>query len=317
MQGSFSFTKLTAFTAAGCYLCAVPGSKGMKVLVCSSPDCPDVSETTITHTHSNKGHHPNFVREAIEIIMNAKSYIDKKISSSAVPFLHVKSFINALEEAKKLNLISESTHKSIVSLQVEETKLFHTQAEVKLNQHVQPKIRSPFISGIPRHSRQTCHFMHRFVVSWKFVGMTTQGRYSSGSGGLTWNAKRVQTSVCESCTSMQKEFIASVRLMVDADWLYLANLVHVKTCIEYDEKPISCPVHICTAHEYTYVSARNALKMLKSILLAARRALPVLVDSEGLLLSIPSIGFNRCPFLSTQAVFCPRVPLGGGFSSYS
>lgn len=276
----------TAFTAAGCYLCAVPGSKGMKVLVCSSPDCPDVSETTITHTHNNKEHHPNFVREAIEIITNAKSYTDNKISSSVVPFLHVKSFINALEEAKKLNLISESTHKSIVSLQVEETKLFHTQAEVKPNQHVQPKITSPFISGIPLCSRQTCHFMRRFIVSWKFVGMITQDRYSSYSGGITWNAKRVQTSVCESCTSMQKEFIASVRLMVDADWLYLANLVHIKTCIEYDEK-LSFPVHICTAHEHTYKSAQNAIKMLKSIPLAARRALPVLVDSEGLLLSIP------------------------------
>lgn len=261
----------------------------MKVLVCSSPDCPVVSETTITHIHNKKEHHPNFVREATEIITNAKSYTHNMISASAVPFLHVKSFINVLEEAKKLNLISESTLKSIVSLQAEETKLFHTQAEVKHDENVQQKIRSPFISAIPLCSRQTCHFMHRFIVSWNFVGMTstTQDRYSSGSGSLTWNAKGVQSSVCESCTSMQKEFVASVRLMVDADWLYLANLVHIKTYKEYNENPVSLPVHICTVHEHTYISARNALKILKSIPLAARRALPVLVDSDGLLLSIP------------------------------
>ncbi|CAO2045371.1 unnamed protein product [Urochloa humidicola] len=69
-------------------------------------------------------------------------------------------------------------------------------------------------------------------------------------------------------------------------------------------------------YRYLQRSAHKALQNLRSIPAAARRTLPVLTNAQGDIVCIPSIGFRCCPSLSIEAVFYPRVPLGGGYSSY-
>ncbi|XP_078431790.1 adenine nucleotide alpha hydrolases-like superfamily protein isoform X2 [Wolffia australiana] len=95
--------------------------------------------------------------------------------------------------------------------------------------------------------------------------------------------------------------VAFLRHMVDGDWLYLVLLSNSQMAHHQD---------------YARESAKKALQAIKSIPAPARRGLPVLVNSEGLPLCIPNICFSHCPDLKLTARFEPRVPLGGGFSSF-
>lgn len=70
---------------------------------------------------------------------------------------------------------------------------------------------------------------------------------------------------CRCCGSGQ-DSVMEVRHMVDADWLYLSELTSEKSQLE---------------------EAKRSLVLLKSIPVAARRSLPVLVNPEGRVVSIP------------------------------
>ncbi|XP_012836531.1 PREDICTED: uncharacterized protein LOC105957148 [Erythranthe guttata] len=117
----------------------------------------------------------------------------------------------------------------------------------------------------------------------------------------------------------QVGLVEEVRHMVDADWLYLSDLSKKnKANVGPPEENNHQDDDKCSSSSYYGIlSASRAIECLKCIPVAARRSMPVLVNAQGLVLSIPSIGFAQCPHLmKVSVVFSPRIPLGGGHTSF-
>nr|KJB54202.1 hypothetical protein B456_009G025300 [Gossypium raimondii] len=279
----------TSLTAAGCYICPAPGSKGFKALVCCSVDCPLPSNAESFHTFSNVEEKHCFSDELEQIIANGKSYSNNNLvtNSSQAQFLDMRSQ-SVLDEARRLDVISESTHRNIISFQREEVSHFKSKTDEVASgceskqgtEHIAAFLSEPLLPG------QTCYFMNRFIISWKlskeissnwFRGEPLSLSYLEGDGHC--------------CCVNEDEMVAKVRTMIDADWLYLAKLTKLP-------------------HSDNFEATRLPLTV------AARKSIPVLVDDLGRLLSIPSIGFKHCPCMKASAVFKPRVPLGGGHGSF-
>ncbi|MCL7027634.1 hypothetical protein MKW94_008495 [Papaver nudicaule] len=311
----------TSLTAAACYICPAPRSNGTKILVCCSVDSPSPSEVASSHKYFHEGNTHFMTNDVKDILMNAKSYSDCMVlpDASDVPFLQATTSESILGEAKKHHLLSESTHESIFLLQKEETKHFNAKTEVLVPAHESMlQIKSP-----STHVRdavgpgQFHHFMDRFLLMWRVQKQIMSDILPAGEIASNWNAELVcRDFPCSSCVVGQE---ATVRTMVEADWLYLARLSKGQTMESCQEGKVlsACKMRkIFSCSDYVRLSAQTALLMLKSIPLAARRGLPVLVNSQGLLLSIPNICFRYCPYLSVTATYKPRVPLGGGHSSF-
>ncbi|XP_057545627.1 uncharacterized protein LOC130824582 [Amaranthus tricolor] len=160
--------------------------------------------------------------------------------------------------------------------------------------------------------------MSRFLFTW----MPNQEFHSSCN--TLEDCEKTRHEHCSVC--MAANMVAYIRHMIDEDWLtlFLAKLSKAENLFEfkhqkfmlYDEKEKMID-DIRLFSNYARSSAQDAIKTLKSIPVAARRALPVVVSVEGFLLSIPSIGFKYCPSLEISAEFRPRVPLGGGHTSFA
>ncbi|XVF34842.1 hypothetical protein REPUB_Repub18cG0093100 [Reevesia pubescens] len=301
----------TSLTAAGCYICPAPGSKGAKALVCCSVSCPLPSKAELFQTHSSEEEKHCFSNGLEQIIAYGKSYSNNLVpDTSQVQLLDIRS-ASVLDEAQRLCIISESTYRNIILLQREEVKHFKSKID-----EVAPECESKqetehvaaFLSD-PLPPRQTCYFMNRFIMSWKLSKEISSDVFPGESYDMSYLGRESQHCLC--CCVNRDDMVAKVRTMIDADWLYLAELSKWPLTSEANSltKKITCTA-------YSRLSAKGALKSLKSVPLAARRSIPVLVNHHGQLLSIPSIGFNRCPFLIASAVFKPRVPLGGGHSSF-
>ncbi|KAI3929098.1 hypothetical protein MKW92_051877, partial [Papaver armeniacum] len=301
-----NFPIKTSLTAAACYICPSPRSNGTKILVCCSVDSPLPSEMASSPKYFCEGN-KHFTNDDVkDILMNAKSYSDCLVlpDASDVPFLHATTSESILGEAKRRRLLSESTRESIFLLQKEEIKRFNAKTELISPEHESRQE----IKHSSTHLRdvvgpgQFHHFMNRFLLMWRVQKLPAE--------------LVSQDFPCSSCVVGQE---ASLRTMVEADWLYLARLAKGQTMESCPEdkllsackmgKKVSCS-------DYVRLSAQKALLMLKFIPVAARRGLPVLVNSQGLLLSIPNICFKYCPYLSVSATYKPRVPLGGGHSSF-
>ncbi|KAF5187141.1 tRNA(Ile)-lysidine synthase [Thalictrum thalictroides] len=306
----------TSLTAAGCYLCGAPQSKGTKILVCASLH---PSEMESSHSYLFEGNKSCTPSEIEQIIIDGKSYSDSLIpDASNVPFLLATSSESILSEGKRLNVLSESTYNSIISLQKEETKHFKAKSEVTCGNELRHYVTSAVTTllGEPLQSELLYHFMNRFVVTWKLQRKVTETTLLKDIN----LHQSLDGSLCKSCV-VGHETVAYVRHMIDKDWLYLGNLSKVQISDEYQEQ-ITSKVNsrtdkILPCSEYRRVSAQRALRDLKFIPVAARRGLPVLVDSQGLLLSIPSISFQHCPYLLASVVFKPRVPLGGAMGPFT
>ncbi|XP_068649340.1 uncharacterized protein [Aristolochia californica] len=308
----------TSLTAAGCYLSAVPGSKGTKLLVCYSIDSPQPSRVKASPRYFFFGQQYSAFRDVEQIILEAKSHANNLApNASDVPFLHLTRSHEILSEAKKLNLVNESTLQSIVLLQNEESKHFNAKIEQNLNRELRYDTNSSSTSVKESlQYGQLCHFMNRFLIMWKLYSGIAEDvsldMINFNRCGKEFNLD----NLCSSCI-MHKETEVLVRHMIENDWLHLSGLSKgevAKGCqsmsmVEYKSDKISCA-------NYRQLSAQKALWALKSIPVSARRGLPVLVNSSDLLLCIPMINFNHCPCLSVVALFKPRVPLGGGYSSY-
>ncbi|XP_022749822.1 uncharacterized protein LOC111299109 [Durio zibethinus] len=304
----------TSLTAAGCYICPVPGSKGAKALVCCSVNCPLPSKTELFRTLSGEEQEHFFSNELEQIIANGKSSDNLAPDAFQVQFLDTRS-ASVLDEAQRLDIISESTYGNIFLLQKEEVKHFKfktdeiaSECESKQEtEHV-----AAFLSERLLHG-QTCYFMNRFIISWKLSEEISSDVFPGEVYCLSYLGRENQHSHC--CCINRHDMIAQVRTMIEADWLYLAELS--KWPCSDDSEVIRLPLtKKITCSDYSRLSAKGALKSLKSVPVAARRSIPVLVNHHGQLLSIPSIGFNHCPFLMASAAFKPRVPLGGGHSSF-
>ncbi|KAF9614377.1 hypothetical protein IFM89_018276 [Coptis chinensis] len=312
----------TSLTAAGCYLCAVPQSKGTKIMVCISLHSPHPSEMDSSYCYPCEVKDKCTTNEIDQIIDNGKTYSDCFVpDASNVPFLHATSSEAILSEGKRVNILSESIYNSILTLQREEIKNFETKTEVTSGNEQRHDITSGITTlGEPLHSGKSFHFMNRFLVTWKLNGTITERTLLLDEVGPHWDPESgLQDFLCPSC-AVRHDRVAGVRHMTDTDWLYLANLLRGQIS---EESPEQNTPEMGNRHEKTFscsdfvrLSTQRALRALKLIPVAARRSLPVLVSSQGLLLSIPSIGFEHCPYLMASAVFKPRVPLGGGYSSF-
>ncbi|KAJ7969606.1 tRNA(Ile)-lysidine synthase [Quillaja saponaria] len=318
-----TFPCKTSLTAAGCYLCPAPGSRGSRALVCCSVDGPLPSKMELFHACSD-GEQENFVVNELEkIIADGKSYADCLVPDvSYVHFLDVTPEL-VLTEAKRLNLLSEPTCRNILLLQKEETKRFRSKTEVTSDSESKSDVQSvgAFHSKPLQHG-QRCYFMNRFVVTWKLCNEVSGNAFSevcNCSRSLVGEGRHVH---CRA-RLVGHNSVIEVRHMIESDWLYLAKLSkysHSEMFKQQEVIPANRNEQIMESTtlclDYARMSAQSALFSLKSIPVAARRSLPVLVNQQGQLLSIPSISFRHCPCLMVYAEFKPRVPLGGGYSSF-
>ncbi|CAD5324040.1 unnamed protein product [Arabidopsis thaliana] len=266
----------TSLTAAGCYLSPAPGSKGTKIIVSCSVDCPFPSKTELLNISFNETPSDDLG----QIIADAKSFSDHVAPTSLfeVQFLDVASE-SVLSKARELNLLSESTYTTIGLLQRDETKRFLTKTEEKSVELEHGTNIAASSDKVHLCLGQNLYFMNRFLIRWNL------------------SDHQCNEADCRNCpvstaTSME------VRHMVEPDWLYLAELSK------------------CSTSNHSISSSQKALRSLKLIPAAARKSLPVLVNHCGLLLCIPAIGFSYCSCLEASAVFLPRIPLGGGHSSF-
>ncbi|CAA6665977.1 unnamed protein product [Spirodela intermedia] len=292
-----------SLTVASCYLSAVPKSKGTKIMVAAALDSPRPLEVGIPYNHSlDQPYSPN---EVDEIISVAELLPHQSLRSSDVPpFVKATSPEATLKEAKELNIISESTFSSILSLQMEECQSFKARAESKDDMEAKHRMKAASISTVELHPG----------VSWKLCEKAIEDSMSRTESNYGLD-EEPELHSCGSC--VMGHDVAFIRHMVDDDWLYLANLSKNKMAENQNvsfssagnlEKGDAKSAH-CS--DFAQMSAQRALQALKSIPAPARRSLPVLVNSQGLLLCIPSICFSHCPDLTITARFEPRVPLGG------
>ncbi|CAK9170686.1 unnamed protein product [Ilex paraguariensis] len=314
----------TSFTAAGCFLCPSPGSKGSRLLVCCSVDSSLPSKMEIFHKHSYEGQNCSIPSEVEQIAAEGKSYADRLIPDpSDVHFLDVTSSEYVLVEAKRRNILSGPTYRNIILLQRDESRHFKSKIEVMSDYKAKNVIESASaVVSKGLHPGKFGYFMDRFMVSWKLGKKNYCDALSADEVDCDLGLKvECQQDCCGSCV-VGCDVVAEVRHMIDADWLYLAELSkcqHVESKrqgVLLSSKPGQATGKISSCSNYVKLSAQKALLSLKTIPVAARRGLPVLVDPHALLLSIPSIGFKHCPCLMASAVFKPRIPLGGGHSSF-
>nr|XP_043606889.1 tRNA(Ile)-lysidine synthase-like [Erigeron canadensis] len=277
-----AFPCKSSFTAAGCYLCAAPGSKGTKVLICCSVNSALPMKMQSFYVGSSNEPKVNISSELEQVIETGRSYSNKKVLNALeVPFLNTTSVDSILTEAKRLKILSEPTCQAICSLHETELEKFKLKPEA-LPDHESPKVVESVEAKDLRHG-QIGHFMDRFSVSWELIYRR-----------------------CDSCCGLDQDSVTEVRHMVDADWLYLSKLNKSEHMEGIQLERVNA----------VRESAHQALLLLKSIPVAARRSLPVLVNPKGQILSIPSVCFSICQCLKASAEFIPRVPLGGGYSSF-
>ncbi|KAH7849084.1 hypothetical protein Vadar_012772 [Vaccinium darrowii] len=320
-----TFPCKASFTAAGCYLCPAPGSKGTKVLVCCSVDFSLPLKVELFRKLSLEGNKHFFLPDIAQIIADGRTHVDHLVrDASNVHFLDVTSSESVLLEARRLNILSESTYQTVLSLQRNETKNFRSKTEELSDYELKNEVKSvgPSVSEALKPG-QIGYFMDRFLVKWELMEKIALDTHSLAEAASDLNFKGERKGCdCSSCLMCHNKE-AHVRQMVNADWLYLAELSQ-GAHIEISEKQrvffvqkmeqLNGKTNMCA--EYARISAQRALMLLKTIPVAARRSLPVLANSQGQLLCIPSVGFKHCPCLTVFAVFKPRVPLGGGYSSF-
>lgn len=315
----------TSFTAAGCYLCAAPGSKGTKVLVCLSKNRALPLEMQLLYSDSCEGQKCHTPSEVEQLVEHVESYSHKMIlNASDIHFLDATSSTSLLNEAKRLGMLTESTHKAIISLQDDETERFVSKTakvpEFESETEALHAVSTSLVNSLP--TNQIGYYMNRFLLEWKVTKNFPINAYSLGKGGQgQGSGETVHQYYCKCCL-VRPDMELEVRHMIDADWLYLADLLKCHDVKDFLNKQL-LDMGMCketesvdTCSEFVRSSAERALLSLKSIPVAARRGLPVLVHPQGLLLSIPSVDFKHCPSLEVSAIWKPRTPLEGGRCSY-
>ncbi|GMH13681.1 hypothetical protein Nepgr_015522 [Nepenthes gracilis] len=313
-----TFPCQTSLTAAGCYLSAAPGTKGTKVLVCCSVESALPSKMELLSQYSDVGHQRCISEEVEEIIMEGKSYKDRLIpDASDVQFLDAVSSDSVLDEAKRLSILSDSTYRSIIEMKRLETRCFKENAEVFLDSEENHSLKTVNpSSGYLFQCGQSCYFMNRFLITWRSSENNSGHKTKFVEDDVEWNDG---SKSCHSNCNNGHIMVANIRHMIEDDWLYLAKLSQCQDSSQFQYQSVvigngtaqpKWRSKLCA--DYASLSAGRALLSLKSVPVAARRSLPVLVSQQGMLLSIPCIGFRHCPCLVVSVVFKPRLPLGAG-----
>ncbi|KAL2625880.1 hypothetical protein AAZV13_07G077300 [Glycine max] len=327
-----TFPCKNSVTAAGCYLCPDPGSRGSRVLVCCcSNGCAFPLKIEYFESQSQGQQGCCVANELEKIIEAEKSYANHLVlDASDVHFLDVNPEL-VLTEAKRLNIIGESTYNSIFALQKQETAHFRSKTEVISDSASKHGV-TPFSKSL--QPGQFCYFMDRFILTWKLKNNIDNDKLSGLVDYEMDLGEETRSLCCTSCVAGNNK-VPEVRHMIESDWLYLAELSKYplsKNFPQYEVKSVNGTKQIMDRTSpclhYASVSAKQALRLLKSIPVAARRSLPVLINQQGQLLSIPhwdlilhsgifqSVNFKHCPFLMVHMEFKPKIPLGGGHTSF-
>lgn len=265
-------------------------------MVCCSVDCPLPSKTEPFHACSYGEQEHHIPSELEQVIADPKSYSDFLVlDESDVHFMNVTSE-SVLTEAKRLGILSESTYRNILLLQREETKRFKSKTKTEVSsdfeKHGFESVNT--LRSEPLQPGYVCYFMSRFFITWKLNEDIGSSAFSEEAncdlnlGGESWQCP------CRSCV-VGHEMVAEVRHMIESDWLYLAKLLKcLSTSGKFQQQgdlldnradQILEKKNQCL--DSARLSAQRALVSLKSIPVAARGGLPVLVNREGLLISIP------------------------------
>lgn len=244
----------------------------------------------VFQSRSNREEEYCVSNELGKIIEDGKLHASHFIpDASDVHFLDVIPEL-VLIEAKRLNIISESTYRNIIVLQEEEANRFRSKPDV-----TEPKHEVDVVCTFGKSSKpeQICYFMNRFIITWKLNDKIAGGASSDlltcgmDSGGESWNC------CCMFCVVSHNTGLKA-RNMIESDWLYLAGLSKHRCSSNFQQQGAISSIGMEQMMEkrtqclhYASVSAQKALPLLKSIPVAARRSLPVLVNQQGQLLSIP------------------------------
>jgi len=175
-------------------------------------------------------------------------------------------------------------------LQRNETKNFRSKNEELSDCELKNEVKSVGPASKVFKPGQIGYFMDRFLVKWELTEKIALDTHSLAEAASDLNFEGERKGAHIEISEKQRVFFVQKMEQVNGK---------TNTCAEYAQ-----------------ISAQRALMLLKTIPVAARRSLPVLANSQGQLLCIPSVGFKHCPCLTVSAVFKPRVPLGGGYSSF-
>jgi len=268
-----------ALTVAGCYLCAAPRSKGSKVLVCCSVDWMESSSAEISYKCSYEERAPP-VPEIDQIVLEGLLQSNQFIQNhSNIPFVYSKSSIDVLNKAKDLNLIDDFTLEKLCYLRTDEQNKFIAK-EHKDEEHDMEETRFPDCDVLSLCPGETCHFMSRFLITWKDPDVVNEICLHENEEYLS--------KIC----NVNLDGSLEVRHMIDADWLFLAEVCKIRSVEDNlsDPKASSGKMQMDNApqhYRYLQQSAQKALQILRCIPAAARRTLPVLTNTQGDIVCIP------------------------------
>ncbi|EPS66935.1 hypothetical protein M569_07840, partial [Genlisea aurea] len=241
----------TCLAAAGCYLRPAPGSKGSKLLVCC---CVDACLPPTTKPFSPRNGLNS--EESEQIIAESNGNLDRSTpDDTRLSFEFSESGESVLRKSLMLGILSASTHEAVISIQKEETESFKSRngetGEDNKRKHLDPEKKPLLLRG----GEAGLYWMNRFAVEWKC-------------------SKKYR---CCDCLVSNDVVDVILREMRDVDWIYVYDLA------EKREKKNG----IAEAEAAVISAERAAVQRLKSIPVCVRRCMPVLVDEDGVLLSIP------------------------------
>lgn len=278
-MGDMSYSAIlvqNSLTVAGCNLSPAPGSKGRRIIVSFSVDSLDSSKNASTFYNCLSDFQFEESRLCAEIgdIIREQNLGSHLLvpEKSIIPFVNAKSPMDILNEAKKLNLIGDFTLKELSLLQLEEQNRFSSSKEANTDKSVLHNRNPEGTFSIHLKPGHACHFVSRFLVTYRV-------NYSTSNKNADHH--------CQFCQASSEREIA-VRHMVDADWLFLAEISRShyieKGGIDRGTSINKLEVEFS---DYMVVSAAKALEALRLIPASARRALPVVVNDKDFLLSVP------------------------------
>ena len=135
--------------------------------------------------------------------------------------------------------------------------------------------------------------MDRFILTWSLKNKIDEDELFGLVDYEMDLSEEASNFCCTSCVVGHTK-VLEVRQMIESDWLYLVELSKYplsKNFIQYEVKSVNETKQIMDRTSpclhYASLSAKQALPKLKSIPVAARRSLPVLITEQGQLQSIP------------------------------
>ncbi|KAG5009330.1 hypothetical protein JHK87_017845 [Glycine soja] len=216
-----TFPCKNSVTAAGCYLCPDPGSRGSRVLVCCcSNGCAFPLKIEYFESQSQGQQGCCVANELEKIIEAEKSYANHLVlDASDVHFLDVNPEL-VLTEAKRLNIIGESTYNSIFALQKQETAHFRSKTEVISDSASKHGV-TPFSKSLQPGHYQNIHFPKTSLNTSCCKEKPACSDQSTRT--ITKHSSKL-TSHCNVFTVIKTDLVYRSSRLIAKGWLVMAEL---------------------------------------------------------------------------------------------